>query len=152
MPDVLKTLTGEVEEKKKTHVEKAHTDKWSLKVNGEWASLLMPGQKAFDAGASLAEAWNVAESVSEGEWVELSYEQVGQFKNIISLAIVARPEERGSSKELSSDDKWTVKDNKIAWQSYVRSAVMLAVPNIEAGQKITSEVVIKIANRFREAE
>ena len=88
MPEVT-TITGEVEEKKKSYQDKAHADKWTLTINGERVSMLMPKQEAIDQGWDRGKAWEVAEMVMEGQWVKCGHE--GSYKNIVSLEIIDRP-------------------------------------------------------------
>ena len=140
------TIKGEVEEKKKGTVGDG-IPKWSLKVNGEWYGMLKPSDKAFDAGASLALAWNIAEKVMEGEWVELGYEEPKGYKNIISLAIIAPGEGVPKNKE-SKDAYWEAKDRREDMRSAIHAAVQFSVGVLQAGSDVKSKDMLTLADEI----
>ncbi len=116
MADVT-TITGEVEEKKREYQEKAHADKWSLKIDGVWVSMLKPKQEAMDQGWEKGKAWEVAEMVMEGQWVKCGHE--GQYKNITYLWVIEKPVGAKSTAEAGGKNEW------IAYESLMSTAVEL---------------------------
>ena len=130
MPDETTTITGEVEKKEKSYQEKAHADKWRLNIGGVWVGMLKPKQEAFDAGASIAMAWDIAEKVTEGQWVKCGHE--GQYKNIIELEIVARPE----GAPVVSRQNGDLRNQWIAYESLMSSASNIIAALLSAGVEL----------------
>ena len=149
MPEELKTIKGEVEKKEKSYQEKAHAEKYRLNIGGVWVGMLKPGDEAFKASASKAMAWNIAEDVAEGEWVECVHE--GQYKNIISLAIIQPEgqggfngrEQEGGRTEAEKDKYWDAKGAREDRRSALHAAVAHA-----QGKDTKSENVVKVAEAF----
>ncbi|KKK75507.1 hypothetical protein LCGC14_2873030 [marine sediment metagenome] len=154
MPDDIQHAKGFLTKKAKLKT-KTDNDYFVLSLEDNKFTFFKPSTEAFNADAEVAQAWRVAESAEEGDWVEINYLQKEKGKNIIGVKIAGAPEGVAQPKTESQVDKdayWAARDKSIKWQAAHRSACIFL-----QGKAATKEQIVELAtylfeNEPREAE
>ena len=131
---------------------------YSAAIGGTKVIIWKPSDDAFNANATVAQAWEVLESVGTGAIVQGSFEVDGNFNKLIELEVLKGAAAESVEKPSRAEDKvyWEAKEKREDMRSALHAAVALAGHKIQAGEELKSGAVVDVAKVFykaiREAE